>query len=73
MSMTIARLEELAVNDPGALIKPGEVADLFRVDPKTVTRWGQAGRLAVVNTPGGHHRFRADVVFRAYMAGLNKG
>lgn len=39
------------------LLTPGEVARLFRVDPKTVTRWAAAGRLECVRTPGGHHRF----------------
>jgi excisionase family DNA binding protein len=40
------------------LFTPGEVADLFRVDPKTVTRWAATGRLVSVRTPGGHRRFR---------------
>ncbi len=39
------------------LMTPGEVAVLFRVDPKTVTRWAKAGRLSSVLTPGGHRRF----------------
>ncbi len=42
---------------PGALLTPGEVAVLFRVDPKTVTRWAQAGKLSAVRTLGGHRRF----------------
>ncbi len=29
-----------------ALMTPGQVAALFHVDPKTVTRWAHAGRLA---------------------------
>lgn len=37
---------------------PGEVAVLFRVDPKTVTRWAAAGRIGSIRTPGGHRRFR---------------
>lgn len=36
-----------------------EVADMFGVDRKTVTRWVIAGRIATVRTPGGHHRFPA--------------
>jgi excisionase family DNA binding protein len=40
------------------LLTPGEVATLFRVDRKTVTRWANAGRLAGVRTPGGQWRFR---------------
>jgi excisionase family DNA binding protein len=39
------------------LLTPGEVARLFRVDPKTVTRWAQAGRISSIRTPGGHRRF----------------
>lgn len=45
-----------------ALMTPGEVATLFRVDPKTVTRWASAGKLRSVPTPGGHRRFyREDI------------
>ena len=40
------------------LLTPGEVASLFRVDPKTVTRWATAGRIGSIRTPGGHRRFR---------------
>jgi excisionase family DNA binding protein len=40
------------------LLTPGEVAALFRVDPKTVTRWATAGRIGSIRTPGGHRRFR---------------
>jgi excisionase family DNA binding protein len=44
------------------LLTPAEVAALFRVDPKTVTRWARAGRLEAVRTLGGHRRFHADQV-----------
>ena len=40
------------------LLTPGEVAALFRVDPKTVTRWAKQGRLPSLRTLGGHRRFR---------------
>ncbi|GAA2039328.1 developmental transcriptional regulator BldC [Terrabacter terrae] len=40
------------------LLTPGEVAALFRVDPKTVTRWAKAGKLTSVRTLGGHRRYR---------------
>ena len=39
------------------LLTPGEVAALFRVDPKTVTRWAASGRITSIRTPGGHRRF----------------
>ena len=45
--------------DPERLLTPREVAALFRVDPKTVTRWAKAGKLASVRTLGGHRRYRA--------------
>lgn len=44
------------------LLTPAEVAALFRVDPKTVTRWAGTGRLARIRTPGGHSRFRKSEV-----------
>ena len=44
------------------LLTPDEVAALFRVDPKTVTRWASAGRIGSIRTPGGHRRFRESEV-----------
>jgi len=41
-----------------ALLTPAEVAAMFRVDPKTVTRWAQAGKLNAIRTLGGHRRYR---------------
>ncbi len=45
-----------------SLLTPGQVATLFHVDPKTVTRWAHAGRLGSLRTPGGHRRFRESEV-----------
>ena len=39
------------------LLTPAEVALLFRVNPKTVTRWDQQGRLHSIRTPGNHRRY----------------
>jgi excisionase family DNA binding protein len=50
------------------LLTPGEVAALFRVDPKTVTRWAASGRITSIRTPGGHRRFRESEV-RALLRG----
>ncbi|CAB4998889.1 unannotated protein [freshwater metagenome] len=44
------------------LLTPAEVAALFRVDPKTVTRWAKAGKLTCIRTLGGHRRYRAGEV-----------
>jgi excisionase family DNA binding protein len=59
------------------LLTPAEVAALFRVDPKTVTRWAKAGKLSSIRTLGGHRRYRADEVRRfldaANMSGSQDG
>lgn len=44
------------------LLTPSEVAALFRVDPKTVTRWAKAGKLSSIRTLGGHRRYRASEI-----------
>jgi excisionase family DNA binding protein len=49
---------------PEALLTPSEVAQLFRVNPKTVTRWARAGKLTAIRTLGGHRRFRASEIRR---------
>ena len=46
------------------LLTPGEVAVMFRVNPKTVTRWARAGRISAIRTMGGHRRFRASEIQR---------
>ena len=45
-----------------SLLTPSEVASMFRVDPKTVTRWAKAGKLSAVRTLGGHRRYRETEV-----------
>ena len=49
---------------PEALLTPSEVAKLFRVNPKTVTRWARAGKLTAIRTLGGHRRFRVSEIRR---------
>ncbi|TDD95469.1 BldC family transcriptional regulator [Actinomadura rubrisoli] len=39
------------------LLTPGEVAMMFRVDPKTVSRWALEGWLPYTWTLGGHRRY----------------
>ncbi len=50
------------VPDAERLLTPAEVAAMFRVDPKTVTRWARDGRLTSVRTLGGHRRYRESEV-----------
>lgn len=51
------------------LLTPSEVAKLFRVDPKTVTRWAKSGKLTSIRTLGGHRRYREAEV-RGLLAGI---
>lgn len=51
------------------LLSPAEVGALYGSDPKTVTRWGRAGNLNFVTTPGGHRRYPA-AQFAALIAQL---
>jgi excisionase family DNA binding protein len=55
-------LERFAEHE--VLLTPAEVAALFRVDPKTVTRWAKAGKLTAIRTLGGHRRYRRTEVDR---------
>jgi excisionase family DNA binding protein len=52
------------------LLTPAEVASLFRVDPKTVTRWAKAGKLSSIRTLGGHRRYRESEI-RSLIDGSN--
>ena len=50
------------VSEQEVLLTPSEVASLFRVDPKTVTRWAKAGKLTSIRTLGGHRRYKESEV-----------
>ena len=54
----------MAASEP--LMTPSEVARLFRVDAKTVSRWAQEGRLPHIRTLGGHRRYPREEVMRLY-------
>lgn len=49
-------------SDSEVLLTPSEVAAMFRVDPKTVTRWAKAGKITAIRTLGGHRRYRKSEV-----------
>jgi len=55
-----ANLSRIAAQE--RLLTPTEVASLFRVDPKTVTRWAKAGKLTSIRTLGGHRRYKESEV-----------
>src|SRR3546814_20062581 len=50
------------IDAPEALLTPSEVAALFRVNPKTVTRWARSGKLTASRTLGGTGRFKASQI-----------
>jgi len=60
-------------NEPEVLLTPAEVAKLFRVDPKTVTRWAKAGKLTAIRTLGGHRRYRRSEVESLLTKSENRG
>lgn len=60
MSMNTDLVKHVGVGEP--LLTPSEVAEIFRVDPKTVTRWAKVGKLNCIYTVGGHRRYRSSEV-----------
>lgn len=62
-------LRPITPTNPPDLLTPAEVASLFRVDPKTVTRWAKAGKISARRTLGGHRRFLRTEVEALLMGG----
>ena len=62
MSQSSFSNSSLSGNGQENLLTPAEVAALFRVDPKTVTRWAKAGKLTSIRTLGGHRRYKESEV-----------
>jgi len=62
MSQSSFSNSPLSINGQETLLTPSEVAALFRVDPKTVTRWAKAGKLTPIRTLGGHRRYKESEV-----------
>jgi excisionase family DNA binding protein len=60
--MSNKNLVSLGSSNQEKLLTPAEVASLFRVDPKTVTRWAKAGKLTSIRTLGGHRRYKESEV-----------
>jgi excisionase family DNA binding protein len=59
--------------DTERLLTPAEVAAMFRVDPKTVTRWARDGRLTAMRTLGGHRRYLESEVLGLLRAARSAG
>ncbi len=62
MSQSPFSNSSLSISGQENLLTPSEVAALFRVDPKTVTRWAKAGKLTSIRTLGGHRRYKESEV-----------
>ena len=60
--MSQSNFAPLSSSNQEKLLTPAEVAALFRVDPKTVTRWAKAGKLTSIRTLGGHRRYKDSEV-----------
>ena len=60
--MSQSNFASLSLSNQEKLLTPAEVAALFRVDPKTVTRWAKAGKLTSIRTLGGHRRYKESEV-----------
>jgi len=60
-------------SDQEVLLTPAEVASLFRVDPKTVTRWAKSGKLTSIRTLGGHRRYKESEVKALLSSTTNNG
>jgi excisionase family DNA binding protein len=56
----------MKTHETDPLMTTMQVAALFLVDPKTVTRWAKEGRLTFVRTLGGHRRYFRDEVNRTF-------
>lgn len=44
------------------VMSPGDVAAVFGVNPKTITRWAREGKLPFFRTAGGHRRYHRVAV-----------
>ena len=70
--MSQSNYAPLSVSNQEKLLTPAEVASLFRVDPKTVTRWAKAGKLTSIRTLGGHRRYKESEV-KALLKSISPG
>ncbi len=70
--MSQSNYAPLSTSNQEKLLTPAEVASLFRVDPKTVTRWAKAGKLTSIRTLGGHRRYKESEV-KALLKSISPG
>lgn len=58
--------ESRQILDKGKPFTSGELAALFNVHPRTVTRWAKANKLEYFKTLGGHRRYTQESVFALF-------
>lgn len=65
MSITKQSKNKVSLSDLPDLMTIREVADLLRVSPLTIKRWGKKGKLPAIRINSrGDRRYRKDVVNR---------
>jgi excisionase family DNA binding protein len=58
----------MATSETAPPLSPAQVARIFGVDPKTVTRWAATGKIKSIRTPGGHRRY-SDAEIQSFLNG----
>lgn len=61
----------MVTNQNTEFLTPGQVAKLFNVRPRTVTRWADTGKLPYIRIPSGHRRYPKNAVMELLQAQLD--
>lgn len=65
MSYPTKKTTKVSLDDLPDLLTIGEVADLLRVSPLTIKRWGKKGKLPAIRINSrGDRRYKKEVVTR---------
>ena len=65
MSVSNKKTNKLSLDDLPDLLTIREVADLLRVSPLTIKRWGKKGKLPAIRINSrGDRRYRKEVILR---------
>lgn len=73
MSVNTKLNTKVSLEDLPDLLTIREVADLLRVSPLTIKRWGKKGKLPAIRINSrGDRRYRKDVVTRLLGVGISE-
>lgn len=65
MSNTYRKITKVSLSDLPDLLTIREVADILRVSPLTIKRWGKRGKLPAIRINSrGDRRYKKDVIMR---------